>query len=229
MVMSNSNELLKNFRPPVFPGSFFISFEGIEGAGKSTQILRTQSYLESRGLRVLTLREPGGTAFGEKLRRAILDSSKKIHPLAEMHLFASSRTQLLSEVTLPELFIPKTAVIYDRYLDSTLAYQGFGAEIDTSAILQAHQYFPLNLVPHLTIYLKINLETSLERQHHRNLPKDYFESRGEDFYKRVLDGYEHACTLFSDRISVVEDGGDIGEEDIFDQIKFLLKGLLERP
>ena len=223
------NELLESFRPPVFPGSFFISFEGIEGAGKSTQILRSQRYLESRKLRVLTLREPGGTAFGEKLRRAILDSPKKIHPLAEMHLFASSRTQLLSEVTLPELLVPKTVVIYDRYLDSTLAYQGFGADVETSAILRTHQYFPLNLVPHLTIYLKIDLKTSLVRQSRRNLPKDYFESRGEDFYKKVLSGYETACTLFPDRISVIEDKNDIGEDAVFDRIKPLLDHLLEAP
>ena len=221
------NELLENFRPPVFPGSFFISFEGIEGAGKSTQILRTQKYLESRGLRVLSLREPGGTTFGEKLRRAILDSPKDIHPLAEMHLFASSRTQLLSEVTLPELLTPQTVIIYDRYLDSTLAYQGYGAKVDTSAILQAHQHFPLNLVPHLTIYLKINLATSRVRQSRRNLPKDYFESQGEDFYKRVLAGYEAACTLFPDRIAIIEDKGNTEEEAIFDRIKPLLDRLLE--
>ena len=220
-------ELLANFRPPVFPGSFFISFEGIEGAGKSSQILRTQNYLESCGLRVLALREPGGTSFGEKLRRAILDSSQDIHPLAEMHLFASSRTQLLSEVTLPELLVPKTVVIYDRYLDSTLAYQGHGAKVDTSAILQAHQHFPLSLVPHLTIYLKINLKTSIVRQSRRNLPKDYFESRGEDFYKRVLAGYETACALFPERISIIEDKGDTGEQAIFDRIRPLLDRLLE--
>ena len=220
-------ELLNDFRPPVFPGSFFISFEGIEGAGKSTQILRAQRYLESRGLRVLVLREPGGTTFGEKLRRAILDSPKEIHPLAEMHLFASSRTQLLSEVTLPELLIPKTAIIYDRYLDSTLAYQGYGAKVEVSAILRTHQYFPLNLVPHLTFYIKIGLETSLLRQSRRNLPKDYFESRGEDFYRRVLAGYETACTLFPDRISVIEDNGDLNEEAVFDRIVPRLDRMLE--
>ena len=223
------DELLQIFRPPVFPGSFFISFEGIEGAGKSTQILRTQRYLESRGLRVLTLREPGGTTFGEKLRRAILDSPQEIHPLAEMHLFASSRTQLLSEVTLPELLVPKTVIIYDRYLDSTLAYQGFGAKLETSAILRTHQYFPLNLMPHLTFYLKIDLKTSILRQNQRNLPRDYFESRGEDFYKRVLAGYETACTLFPERISVIEDEGNMSEETIFDRIKPLVNRLLETP
>ena len=142
-----------------------------------------------------------------------------------MHLFVSSRAQLLSEVTLPELAVPRTVVIYDRYLDSTLAYQGHGAKVDTSAILGSHQYFPLNLVPHLTIYIKIDVKTSLVRQGRRNLPKDYFESRGEDFYKRIIDGYETARTLFPDRISVVEDGGDLSEEDVFDGIKPLLDGL----
>ena len=219
--------LVDNFRTPAFPASFFISFEGIEGAGKSTQILRTQRYLESKGFRVLTLREPGGTAFGEKLRQAILDSPEKLHPIAEMYLFASSRTQLLSKVTLPELAVPQTVVIYDRYLDSTLAYQGSGAELDTTTILQTHQYFPLNLVPHLTIYLEIDVETSLQRQRQRNIPKDYFESQGENFYRKVLDGYRTACDLFPDRISVIEDEGDASEEAIFDRIAPLLDDLLE--
>jgi len=83
------DQLIANFRPPAFPGSYFISFEGIEGAGKSTQIIQTQRYLESLNFRVLVLREPGGTSFGEKLRKAILESNSPIHPVAEMHLFAS--------------------------------------------------------------------------------------------------------------------------------------------
>ena len=85
-----SQELLSSFRTPAFPGSYFLSFEGIEGAGKSTQIQSVIEYLEKRGMRVLVLREPGGTSFGERLRQAILNMNSELHPLAEAHLFASS-------------------------------------------------------------------------------------------------------------------------------------------
>ena len=95
-----SQELLQSFRAPAYPGSLFLSFEGIEGAGKSSQLKRTTEYLEDKGYRVLVLREPGGTTFGERLRKAILDTKKELHPLAEAHLFASARAQLLHEVVM---------------------------------------------------------------------------------------------------------------------------------
>ncbi|MCK6595491.1 MAG: dTMP kinase [Bacteriovoracaceae bacterium] len=193
-------ELIQKFRSPEFPGSFFISFEGIEGAGKSTQIARLKDYLEKKNFRVLILREPGGTFFGERLREAILNAKTELHPLAEAHLFASSRTQLLSEVTLKELNIPNTVVIYDRYIDSSLAYQGVARGLGAREILEIHGQFPLTLVPHLTFYLKISPETSEKRQKMRNAPKDYFESRGMKFYESLVEGYDLASSLFKERI-----------------------------
>ena len=214
--MTALDQLVKEFRPPAFPGSLFLSFEGIEGAGKSTQIVATQKHLEERGFRVLVLREPGGTSFGEKLRQAILDSKTALHPVAEMHLFASSRAQLLAEVTLKELDVPNTAVIYDRYLDSSIAYQGEGGGLGAETILNCHREFPLNLVPHLTFYLEIDLPTSMERQRGRNLPKDYFESQGEEFYRKLLAGYQTARRLFPERIHSL-DGGQ-SPERVTDEI-----------
>ncbi len=199
-----SKELLDCFRPPAFPGSFFLSFEGIEGAGKSTQLKHAKEFLEEKGFRVLVLREPGGTSFGEKLRKSILESKEPINPLAEAHLFCSSRAQLLQEVTLKELSTPGTVVILDRYLDSTIAYQGKARNLGTQTILELHKHFPLNLVPHLTLYIKISLETSHSRQKLRNIPKDYFESQGDDFYKLLIEGYEEAARLFPDRISTID-------------------------
>jgi dTMP kinase len=195
-----THELLSSFRTPEFPGSFFLSFEGIEGAGKSTQITRLKNYLEKNNFRVIVLREPGGTPFGEKLRQAILDTKSDITPLAEAHLFASSRAQLLTEVTLKELATPNTVVIYDRYLDSSLAYQGHARGLGVGEILQIHNIFPLNLVPHLTFYLRIDSETSESRQKMRNAPKDYFESKGLEFYKKLVTGYDLALALFPHRI-----------------------------
>ena len=119
--MKNINEKTTDiscFQPPSFPSSYFLSFEGIEGSGKSTQLKILQSYLEGLGYRVIILREPGGTNYGEKLREAILASEEALHPIAEAYLFASSRAQLLKQVVLKELSVEKTVVICDRYIDS---------------------------------------------------------------------------------------------------------------
>ena len=195
-----TNELINSFRAPTFPGSFFFSFEGIEGAGKSSQIILLKTFLEKKNFRVIVLREPGGTAFGEKLRQVILENKSEITPLAEAHLFASSRAQLLSEVTLKELSIPNTIVIYDRYIDSSIAYQGHSRGLGVAEVLEIHNVFPLNLIPHLTFYLYIDVDTSVQRQNLRNLPQDYFESKGEEFYKKLIVGYDHAQAHFPKRI-----------------------------
>ncbi|CBW26651.1 putative thymidylate kinase (dTMP kinase) [Halobacteriovorax marinus SJ] len=223
MTLKN-REILNNFRTPAFPGSFFLSFEGIEGAGKSTQIISAKEYLESQGFRVLILREPGGTPFGEKLRQAILNSKSELEPISEAYLFASSRAQLLTEVTLKELNTPGTVVIYDRYLDSSIAYQGIARGLGVDNILNIHNVFPLNLIPHKTFYLKISTETSFGRQRVRNAPKDYFESRGKDFYDNLVQGYELSCELFPERISVID--GNRSLDDVFADIKEELNHLI---
>ncbi len=217
-----THELLSNFRAPMFPGSFFISFEGIEGAGKSTQIIKLKEYLEKQNFRVIVLREPGGTPFGEKLRKAILDNSAEITPLAEAHLFASSRAQLLTEVTLKELATPNTIVIYDRYLDSSIAYQGHARGLGVGEILEIHNIFPLNLVPHLTFYLRIESDTSEKRQKMRNAPKDYFESKGHEFYKKLVVGYDLSLELFPQRIV------KINAERSLDDIQFEIQTMMDR-
>ncbi len=199
-----TNELLSQFRAPEFPGSFFISFEGIEGAGKSTQIVRLKNFLEEKSFRVIILREPGGTAYGEKLRSVILQTTTEIAPLAEAHLFASSRAQLLLEVTLKELAVPNTVVIYDRYIDSSLTYQGHARGLGMHAIMSIHSTFPLTLVPHLSFYLRIDEKTSEKRQQMRNAPKDYFESKGISFYKKLIEGYDTLLELFPHRIIKID-------------------------
>lgn len=202
-------ELLNSFRAPAFPGSFLLSFEGIEGAGKSSQIIQLKNFLEKKNFRVIILREPGGTPFGEKLRQAILENKTEITPLAEAHLFASSRAQLMTEVTMKELSVPNTVIIYDRFLDSSIAYQGYARGLGIPAILEIHNIFPLNLVPHLTFYLAIDVETSMERQKIRNSVQDYFESKGETFYKKLIIGYDLALELFPKRIKKIDAKRDI--------------------
>lgn len=226
--MENINhDLLQRFRPPAFPGSYFISFEGIEGAGKSTQIKDITKYLEDKDFRVLLLREPGGTIFGEKLRKAILDTNTDLHPLAEAHLFASARAQMIHEVILKELAIPGTIIISDRYIDSSLAYQGMARGLGFSTILKIHQHFPLSLVPHLTLYFKIDLKTSMERQKIRNAPKDYFESQGDDFYNKLIEGYEKSLELFPHRVKCIN--AIASPETITTDVKKLIDQLIHKP
>ena len=228
MTSPDLQNLADNFRSPAFPASVFISFEGIEGAGKSTQILRTQRYLESQGAQGShPCGNPAEPPLGKNYARLSCPPRMNSTPWRKCTCLPALAPKLLSKVTLQELAVPQTAIIYDRYLDSTLAYQGYGAEVDAATILQTHQYFPLNLVPHLTFYLEIDVETSLLRQRQRNLPQDYFESRGEKFYKKVLAGYQFACDLFPHRISRIQDDGNASEEDIFDRIRPLLDNLLE--
>lgn len=202
--MNTIEKLTSFYRTPVTPESFFLSLEGIEGSGKSTQIAHIEKILTDRGFRVLTLREPGGTEFGEKLREAILKSSVPLHPLAECHLFLASRAQLLKEKILPYLLVPKSVVILDRYIDSTMAYQGKARRLGVETVLELHRHDPLNLLPHRTYFLDITLETSMERQKKRGQEKDYFESEKSEFYTRLVDGYHEMAKTFPERILTID-------------------------
>ncbi len=214
---SISQKLISKFQAPDFKDSYMISFEGIEGAGKSTHINRLKEDLEKEGFTVYITREPGGTAFGEKLREAILQSEVPLDPIAEAHLFASSRAQLLKEFTLEKLKTPKTIVIYDRYLDSSLAYQGIARGLGISTILEVHSHYPLTTVPNLTLYIEISLETSKYRQGVRGNEKDYFESEKDAFYNKLIDGYMFASGIFKDRFAVID--GEHDKEEVYRQIK----------
>lgn len=214
----------KYHHPQTSHQSFFISFEGIEGSGKSTQIERAEIYLKSLGFEVYRFREPGGTVFGEKLREAILHSSTPLDPMSECHLFLSSRAQLLKEKVLPLLEKPKTIVLLDRYIDSTLVYQGVARQLGFEKVLTLHQFAPLNLLPHVTIYLQIDLKTSMERQAVRGNQKDYFESEAESFYRSLIQGHDELLTLFPQRIVNIDAKKDI--ENVAQQVKEALHSRL---
>ena len=193
------------------PNSLFLSFEGIEGSGKSTQIKYLKEYFEEKNYRVLLLREPGGSEFGEKLRSAILESTEPISPLAEAHLFASSRAQLLSQKVLPYLEQAKSVVLLDRYLDSSIAYQGVARGLGVKTILDIHSHSPLNIAPNLTFYLKIDLETSEQRQKIRGNAKDYFEKENHGFYANLISGYDQSSELFQKRIKIIDAKKSVAE------------------
>ena len=207
------------------PSSLFISFEGIEGSGKTTQIKKISEHFSNEGYTVTCLREPGGTTFGEGLREVILNSKAPITPISEALLFASSRAQLLSEVILPKLKQKKHVVIVDRYVDSSFAYQGVARGLGIKTINDIHSHHPLNIFPDMTLYLKIDLETSLKRQSTRGNEKDYFEKEKESFYTLLIKGFNICHEQFSDRIKIIDASMDM--DSVTNQIKENIKALLK--
>lgn len=194
------------FGPP--PQGLFLSFEGVEGSGKSTQITLLEQHFKTQGHRVLLLREPGGTAFGEKLRATILGLDNAIDPLSETFLFLASRAQLLKEKILPFLQQPRAVVLLDRYVDSTLVYQGLAQKRPLEMIWALHQFAPLNTLPHATFFLDIDVETSLARQAARGQAKDYFESRQREFQEQLVEGYRAIGRLYPERIHRIDASQD---------------------
>ena len=214
------------FHPLPTGAGTFITFEGIEGAGKTTQILKLEAAFKAAKREVLRLREPGGTDFGEKLRESILQQKTPLEPMAETALFVSSRAQLLSERILPFLKDPTHVVIVDRYIDSTLVYQGHARQKPLAPLWAMHQFAPLNTLPHLTFFLDIDVDLSLKRQAQRGNQKDYFEARERDFHQGLAEGYRHLAKLYPERIKRIDAGQD--EAQVWSQIEAILhaQGLL---
>ena len=199
-----------------------ISFEGIDGCGKTTQIEKLKLLLENKGLNVLCLREPGGTVFGEKLRDAILNNQQKLASIAESYLFASSRAQLLKEKVLP--FItqgPNNICILDRYIHSSISYQGFARKLGANTILDIHSHSPLNTIPNITYYLEISTQTSLERQDKRNQDKDYFEKEKVSFYNSLIEGYSYSSSVLPGKFIKID--GKLSPEAVHKEIMDNLK------
>jgi dTMP kinase len=187
----------------VRPG-FFITFEGLDGAGKTTQLRRLADALAAGGRHVITLRQPGGTALGDRIRGVLLDSRSEaelggIAPEAEMALMFADRAQSLHQIILPALE-RGDIVLCDRYTDSSEAYQGAGRGLGSERILAIHKAVCNNVQPDLTLLLLPPLEASLARARRRNdraarregTDENRFEREGEDFYQRVYDQY---CTI----------------------------------
>ena len=171
-----------------------ITFEGIEGSGKSTQIERLSTFLRAQKKEVLTLREPGGTALGEALRSLLqYQADIDIHRQAEWLLFSASRVQLIHEVILPALN-RGAWVLCDRFIDSTIAYQGYGRELDIPVMKQLHNAILGALVPDITFFLSVDVNQGFERVEARckeqAIEPDRMESQQRDFYERVFAGYD---------------------------------------
>jgi len=164
-----------------------ISFEGIDGCGKSTQIALLKEALQTQGIPVQVFREPGGTSVSETIRSILLDPENELNPVTEVLLFSSARSQLVTESILPALYRGEV-VILDRFYDSTTAYQGYGHQILSPKALESiHRLAAHGLEPTLTFYLKLTLSVALERT--AKLEKDRMESMGDSFFQRVIEGY----------------------------------------
>ena len=166
----------------------FISFEGIDGAGKTTQIKMLKENLEKNNFKVKVVREPGGIEIAESLRKIILNKAFDISSKTEMLLFLAARSELVNKVILPALE-NKYFIICDRYIDSTLAYQGFGRNIDVEIIDILNKFVTLDLLPTITFYLDITVETMLSRKN--KIDNDRMENSGSEFFEKVRDGYSY--------------------------------------
>jgi dTMP kinase len=206
----------------------FITFEGVEGCGKSTHSKLLLEYLKNIGYRVVHTREPGGTKLGEAVRRVLLNSPEiHISDLAELFLFEACRAQIVKEVIRPALdkgFI----VISDRFSDATFSYQGYGGGVDLNAIKALDRAATAGVVPELTMLLDIDTLEGLKRARKKGI--DRMEKKDISYHKRVRAGYIKLSKQYSGRIRRVEVSGKIPEVQakIRREVRIVLRKF-ERP
>ena len=186
--------------------SYLFSIEGIEGCGKSTLIDQLKTHLPELypNKSFHYFREPGATAWGEKVRSLLLDANLKRSTLSEVFLFISARAELIQVHLLPILNKENQVIILDRFFDSTYAYQGCVQGIDINYLKMLHQGPGLHLVPNKTLYLKISAQTSINRQQIRNQSKDYFEQWGMDKMQKLVNGFDQLAKDEPRRITILD-------------------------
>ena len=186
----------------------FITFEGIEGSGKTTQINLLVEWLRSRNLRVLVTREPGGTAIGDQIRHILLHPAHtEMAAEAEILLFSAARAQIVRQVIRPHLD-DGWIVVCDRFADSTMAYQGYGQQLPLDALRQITNFATGGLSPDITFYLDIAVETGLRRKAQTPEEWNRMEALALDFHHRVRAGYLTLVNEEPRRFRVVDAGRD---------------------
>lgn len=193
----------------------FITFEGIEGSGKTTQIQMLSNWLEERGLEHLLTREPGGTPIGDQIRRLLLSAANNaMTSTCELLLYAAARAQHVEQVIRPALEDGRL-VLCDRFRDATIAYQGFGRGLPLDVVLGLHQVDVLTLAPDLTLLFDIDARTALGRARARDTTKTRdetrFEIEGLEFHERVRRGYLELARAEPDRFVVIDASGSVSE------------------
>lgn len=183
--------------------SLFITFEGVEGSGKTTQINMLHAHLLRMNVDVVATQEPGGTRIGEEIRRIILDPSfKEIHPMTETILYAADRAQHVYEVIKPALDAGKV-VICDRFVDSTLAYQGVARRIGMEGVQNLNEWITDDLYPDLTFLLEVPYRVGLKRVQERKAAFDRLEGEASSFHEQVQEAYRTLAKFFPLRIKVL--------------------------
>jgi dTMP kinase len=213
----------------------FITFEGLDGTGKSTQMRRLAAAIRAAGHKVVETREPGGTLTGEKIRKVLLDSGTAgLSPLAEMALMFASRAQHIAEVIEPAV-AAGSIVLCDRFTDSTEAYQGSGRKLGSDPVRELHRVLCGNLQPDLTILLEANPHASVSRARRRNklasksaghsLDENRFEQETRAFFARVREGYAAIAKREPARVVIVDARGTPGQTQraILDVVRKKLK------
>ncbi|WP_158752001.1 dTMP kinase [Acidobacterium sp. S8] len=212
---------------------FFLTFEGLDGSGKTTQMRKLAAWLENRRHRITVTRQPGGTRIGDRIRQLLLDSrTENLSARAELGLMFSDRAQAIAEVIAPALEAGKV-VLCDRYTDSTEAYQGGGRQLGSDVVLNLHNVMCGGLQPDLTILLIPDFDASLRRARRRNdrmqksgTDENRFERENEDFYRRVYEKYREIAAR--DHLRVVTIEGEAPIEEIHQRIVKLVEERLER-
>jgi dTMP kinase len=193
----------------------FITFEGIEGSGKSTQLRLLAERIED----AIVTKEPGGTPLADRIRAILLDSSSHLDPIAELFLFAASRRQHVVEIIKPALDRGVT-VLCDRFTDSTLAYQGFGRLINLDQLRTLNAWATDSLVPDLTLLFDLPEEIGLTRARSRNAEavqdEGRFEAEDWRFHRRVREGYRTLAFAEPKRFAIIDAAGDV--DDVFARV-----------
>lgn len=185
----------------------FITFEGIDGCGKTTQIELLKEELEKRGYTVLLTREPGAKGLGEKFREILLNYDGEVSSNCESFLFLADRAQHIDTIIKPAIN-NGTIVLCDRHTDSTVAYQGYGRELDLEQIYQLNKIATNGIVPDITFILDIDIETSLQRI---GKGRDRMENAGREFFERVRNGYIEISKQEPERVKLLNGKSPIEE------------------
>jgi dTMP kinase len=207
---------------------FFVTFEGLDGSGKSTQLRKLAEWLEAEGHQVTVTRQPGGTRIGDRIRTLLLDSrTENLAPKAELGLMFSDRAQGIAEVIEPAL-AQGHVVLCDRFTDSTEAYQGGGRQLGSEVVLSLHAAMCGGLQPDLTLLLLPDFENSLRRARSRNTrnarngkDENRFEKEDEIFYRRVWNAYRQIAAREPVRVVAIE--SDAGVAEVHERITEVVK------
>lgn len=209
---------------------YFITVEGSDGVGKSTQIHNIENYFLKLGYEVQLTREPGGTRIGDKLRDILLDvSNDEMNEMTEMLIYAASRAQHIKELIEPSLKKGKI-VISDRYIDSSIAYQGYGRKLGEDAVKIVNEYASFGLIPDLTFWLDLDPELGRKRILSRSIIQDKdvtfdrIELEKNDFHNRVREGYKEIARKNPERVHRID--ASLKADDVWEEIELILRKII---